>query len=559
MKQNNNNIKEKTIAEAVISFGIPILLFVLLYFFSFFNDIVIFVSANYFLLCLAIVLSILSVFLLSYSISNFRNIIRLSEVIDNNISELKKCKNDTYYLLDSMLSMVYVTDINCKINWANGALLNLYGEAIGKSINEIFHYNNNEPQLSLINRVLISNEIEKSIVYYPSKTLFSTETYIEHRAIPIINIKHKKIEAIIVVSTNITSQMQLSESKQRLSLMVSASKDAIFVIDINKQIISWNKGAEEIFGYLRDEIIGQPITILDHLINFNVLASIFDLDEITETKTIKNVENVEIKGLNFSRIVDFTVYPFFDDIGSVIGISSIVRDRTDTIKAKQALELSEIQMRKLASHLDDIREKERKEIAFIVHDELGYALSAIKMDINWLRRNMDKISKNNITERTDDMLKLVDVTIQNVKQLSSNLRPSILDHFGLIAAIEEQAREFQRRTGIRCKVNIKTNDDICIPESIRTPIFRIFQEAQTNITRYAKASRVDVNISYYNNLFVLEVIDNGIGIPENKINAVSSFGLLGIREKASFIGGKIFISGKKDEGTKIRLELNITL
>jgi len=339
--------------------------------------------------------------------------------------------------------------------------------------------------------------------------------------------------------------------------MVSASKDAIFVIDLNKHITSWNKGAEEIFGYKNDEVIGQPITILDHLVNFNTLVSIFDIDKIIETKTITNVENVEIDGLNFYRIVDFTVYPFFDDIGSVIGISAIVRDRTETIKAKKALELSEIQMRKLALHLDAIREEERKEIAFIIHDDLGYALSAIKMDISWLRRNIDKMNKDSIEDRTNDMLKLVDVTIQNVKTLSSNLRPSILDHFGLIAAIEEQSREFQRRTGIRCKVNVFPDDDIYIPDKIRTPLFRIFQEAQTNITRYAKASRVDINISYYNDLFVLEIVDNGIGIPKDKINSIDSFGLLGIREKAKSIGGNIFINGEKDKGTTIRVELKI--
>jgi len=442
------------------------------------------------------------------------------------------------------------------VNWANQSLLSIDKNIVGKQLTEIFNYNNNETQQSLINKVISSQKVEKNTVYYPQNTLLQVERYLEHNAIPIVI--DEEI-SFVVITEDITEQIQLVESKQRLSLMVSASEDAIFVLDLNRNITSWNKGAEAIFGYSIDEIIGQPITILDHLINFNVLTSIFDLDKIIKTKIIYNVENVDVNRLDAQLIVDFTVYPFFDDSGAVVGISAIVRDRTETIKAKKALELSEMQMRKLALHLDAIREQERKDIAFVIHDELGYALSAIKMDISWLRRNIEKMSSESIMERTNDMLKLVDVTIQNVKTLSSNLRPSILDHFGLIAAIEEQSREFQRRTGIRCRVNVTPTEDISIPEVIRTPIFRIFQEAQTNITRYAKASRVDVNISYEKELFMLEIIDNGVGIPEEKINSISSFGLLGIKEKANSIGGKIFISGKKDEGTIIRLELIIKL
>jgi PAS domain S-box-containing protein len=502
-------------------------------------------------------LSLLAVLLIFYSIYNLVKIFRQYLVIEDNILEIKKARSELYYVFDCMLGMIYMTDMSYRVNWANDSLLELDKDVIGKPIIDLFHYNNNETQLNLISKVLVSNSVERNVVYYPSNTLFRTETYIEHRAIPIID--EDEISFIVVISDNITGQMQLSEARQRLSLMVSASKDTIFVIDLNKHITSWNKGAEEIFGYLSSEIIGQPITILDHLVSFDILTTIFDIDKIIETKTITNIENVEINGLNFYRIVDFTVYPFFDDIGSVIGISAIVRDRTETVKAKKALELSEIQMRKLALHLDAIREEERKEIAFIIHDDLGYALSSIKMDISWLRRNIDKMTKDNIDERTDDMLKLVNVTIQNVKTLSSNLRPSILDHFGLIAAIEEQSREFQRRTGIRCKVNVLPDEDIYVPDNVRTPLFRIFQEAQTNITRYAKASRVDVNISYDNELFVLEIVDNGVGIPKDKIDSINSFGLLGIREKAKSIGGNIFISGEKDKGTTIRVELKMKL
>ena len=556
MKRNRKIIGKITVQIAIFS-AIASIFFVLSYYFNYFNLLVEAVNNDYFYISLTLSLSLLSVLLIFYSVYNVIKIYYQHIQIEEDNLEIKKAKSEIYYVFDSMLGMIYITDLGCRVNWANNSLIAIDKDVIGKQIGDLFHYNNNNTQQNIVNQVLISGKVERSVVYYPSNTLFKTETYIEHRAIPIKD--DGTIISIVVISDNITGQIQLSEARQRLSLMVSASKDAIFVIDIHKHITSWNKGAEEIFGYLSGEIIGQPVTILDHLVNFNILTTIFDIDRIIETKTITNTENVEINGLNFYRIVDFTVYPFFDYIGSVIGISAIVRDRTETVKAKQALELSEIQMRKLALHLDAIREEERKEIAFIIHDDLGYALSSIKMDIAWLRRNIDKMTKSNIEERTNDMLKLVDLTIQNVKRLSSNLRPSILDHFGLIAAIEEQSREFQRRTGIRCKVNISPNDDINVPDNIRTPLFRIFQEAQTNITRYAKASRVDVNISYDNELFVLEIVDNGVGIPKDKINSIDSFGLLGIREKSKSIGGTIFINSEKDKGTTIRVELKLKM
>ena len=216
---------------------------------------------------------------------------------------------------------------------------------------------------------------------------------------------------------------------------------------------------------------------------------------------------------------------------------------------------NEKQMRKLALHLDAVREEERKQIAFEIHDELGYALTAIKMDITWLAKKIKSdLAENDLNERIDSMIRLVDLAIQKVKTLSSNLRPPLLDHFGLVAAIEEQAEEFQRRTGIRCKVTVMPND-IVVEEKLKTPIFRIFQEALTNITRYAKASRVNVNIEYSDGIFKMDVIDNGIGIPMEKVKSHSSFGLLGIREKALSIGGTATIEGKHNEGTKISLVL----
>ena len=313
------------------------------------------------------------------------------------------------------------------------------------------------------------------------------------------------------------------------------------------------------FGYKSEQIVGQPITILDHYIYFETLISTVYEQNVIQKKGIQHIELVPLNKGGKKCFVSFSIYPFFDETGNILGTSTIVRDKTDAVMAERALIENEKRMRKLALHIDAVREEERKQIAFAIHDELGYALSAIKMDIIWMQKKFDS-PVDNISVRFQETLKLIDTAIQKVKTISLNLRPSILDHFGLGAAIEWQSSEFQRRMAIRCRVSI-TPRDINVAEKYRTPIFRIFQEALTNITRYAKASRVDVNVTYDNSgIFKMEVIDNGVGIPLEKINAHSSFGLLGIREKAASIGGVATISRNSNgEGTRVYLELKIPL
>ena len=200
-------------------------------------------------------------------------------------------------------------------------------------------------------------------------------------------------------------------------------------------------------------------------------------------------------------------------------------------------------MRNLALHLDSVREEERKQIAFEIHDELGYALTAIKLDIAWLVKKID-VSKDNLEQKIKEMSDLLELTIQKVRTISSQLRPSILDHFGLVAAIDWQSKEFQRRTAIRTRFFVNPRD-LTVPENLATPIFRIFQESLTNISRYAKASRVDVSMEIVDSNLVLKVVDNGLGIEPEKIYHKNSFGLLGMREKAKSMGGALVINNLK--------------
>jgi PAS domain S-box-containing protein len=575
IKNNTINIKDNILKQASLTVLIPVCFFVGIYMFGYFDTTIFIENLIYFLtifienttirqnnnLIFALIISffVFGVCLLIFAIARYRDILLQIQITDKLKLDNKKTKSDMLLILDAIPGMVYYVDKNSHITWANKTLLKYDKDAIGKNTNAVFHEENLPNQHKIIQKSIETNKTEKEITYYPPNTLFSDkEAYYEHYCIPLVDLQNN-ISSLIVISVDITGKMQLEESKGRLNAVVESSQDAIFVIDKNSTIHSWNKAAEDIFGYSAKEIVGQPLTILDHFVDFGTLISISDSENTKPLKAaaIKHIELVKIKKFDSIFYASITVYPFVNDIGQEIGISAIVRDKTEAILAQEALIVSEKQMRKLAIHIDTVREEERKQIAFAIHDELGYALSAIKMDINWVRKGVD-LSQNNLDERTEGMLKLVDIAIQKVKTIASNLRPAILDHFGLIAAIEEQAADFQRRTGIRCKVFVDPLD-ITVEEKLRTPIFRIFQEAQTNITRYAKASRVDVDISYIDGIFRMDVIDNGVGIPEEKINTHSSFGLLGIREKAFSIGGKATITGNTNEGTTVSLELPLKM
>ncbi|MEN6511924.1 MAG: ATP-binding protein [Chloroherpetonaceae bacterium] len=223
--------------------------------------------------------------------------------------------------------------------------------------------------------------------------------------------------------------------------------------------------------------------------------------------------------------------------------------------AENELKKSREQLQTLANHLEMVREEERKEIAREIHDEIGHSLTALKLDINLLLKKRF-LREDALEKKLNEMMHSIEQTIKTLQRISSQLRPSILDHFGLVAAIEWQAKEFQKQTGLRCKYLIP-EDDIELDEHKSIAIFRIFQEALTNIARHAKASRVDVSLEVINNILELKVSDNGIGIKKEVLDDPNALGLLGMKERIHLIGGSISISSVLNIGTTILINVPI--
>jgi PAS domain S-box-containing protein len=223
-------------------------------------------------------------------------------------------------------------------------------------------------------------------------------------------------------------------------------------------------------------------------------------------------------------------------------------------RAEERLSKSRERLRNLSGRLQSVLEDERTRISREIHDELGQALTAMKMDLSLIRRRLLSDGLGEPAAKIQDIELGATRIIRTVRKIATDLRPGILDELGVVAAIKWMAKNFQNRTGISCKVVVKGSDKIS-DYTQATVIFRIVQESLTNVMRHAAASQVYVTLERKDDLVDLEVRDNGIGIKEGRISDSKSLGLVGIRERVLLLGGEASISGKPGEGTIVRVTL----
>ena len=228
----------------------------------------------------------------------------------------------------------------------------------------------------------------------------------------------------------------------------------------------------------------------------------------------------------------------------------IARERR---RVQQELEGSRERLRLLADGLLLAREEERAAIAREVHDVLGQALTALKMDVGWINRRLGD-GATGTRDKLTAMAALIDDTVVVVRRIATDLRPGILDDLGLASAVEWQAREFEQRTGIPCTVHAGLGDGRVEP-AVSTAVFRILQEALTNVTRHSQATHVVVTLEGRDGNLVLEVRDDGIGIPETEASKAGSIGLAGMRERAQLVGGGLSIAGLHGVGTTVHVQI----
>jgi len=241
----------------------------------------------------------------------------------------------------------------------------------------------------------------------------------------------------------------------------------------------------------------------------------------------------------------------YNESGNVLYYEGCVKDITDYKRAEEDLRISREQLRSLSAYLQSAREEERMHIAREIHDELGQVLTALRMELSWLNGKMPGLAG-----RTKSMSDMIDSGIKTVQKILTALRPNLLDDLGLIAAIEWQVEEFQKRTGITCEL-IADKKEINLDRDVAIAVYRILQEALTNIAKHANATLARVRLFCKPDQLNMEVIDNGRGITEERISNLQSFGLTGMRERVHILGGHFKIAGVQDNGTELTITIPI--
>lgn len=332
--------------------------------------------------------------------------------------------------------------------------------------------------------------------------------------------------------------------------LVESSRDWVWQIN-DLGIFSYcSPGVERLLGYRSDELLGRTRFELMPATEAVRVARIFA--RCASSRVAVELVESENRRKDGSRVfLETSAVPYSDAAGNYLGYRGIDRDVTARRLAEDRLRVSERQVRELSSHLERVREEEKAAIAREIHDELGGTLAAIGVDVHWLAERLPADAA--MQARLADTVGLVAGAVKTLRRIITELRPTILDDLGLFAAIEWQAGEFRRRTGLDCRLGIACESE---PNGhAAVVLFRAVQESLTNIIRHAGAKRVDIELWSAGDALVLEVTDDGGGIAPGAIDRPGAHGLRGMRERVRHLGGTLVVEPAEKGGTLLRVTL----
>jgi two-component system, NarL family, sensor histidine kinase UhpB len=450
--------------------------------------------------------------------------------------------------------MVFVVDRTERVLFVNHVAARALGrrpeQVVGKKHGEFF-----TPELAArhsadIQRVFADGE---TMVTEEQQDLYRRTLWIDTRLIP-LRVPGGDVIAVLGIVRDV--------SDRRNALEALALREAYLrgMLD-NFPYLVWFKNALGKFQIVNQTFAtaagkGSPAELIG-LDDFDVwpheLASryVADDNEVMRTHEKKLVEE-EIRMQGENRWVETFKSPVFDAQGNILGTTGLARDITLRQQLQDEQRRSREQLRALAAHVESVREQERVRIAREIHDELGQSLTCMGMDLAFLDKQIDPENKE-AAARVAALVELVKDTIRCVRRISSELRPSILDDLGLGAAIEWLAHDIESRTQIACAVEVP--EDLSLPFELATPLFRVCQEALTNVTRHASASHVSIRLTCSDGEIRLVIKDDGRGITEDEIKRHGSLGLLGMKERVAILGGTLDVEGRPGEGTTVAIRI----
>ena len=391
-------------------------------------------------------------------------------------------------------------------------------------------------------------------VYHPRS---ERQRWIDINAVPEFRVGETEPYRAYTTFYDITARKQAEEalqaSQERLRKAFGLSPDAIAITRATDgRIVEINEAFTKLSGYSREEAVGHSAADLGFWGDEGEREAW--LNALRQSGRMRRVDR-QVRD-RLGGIHDVQLSTEFIELDGERHMLWFATDVTERKRAEEAVRRSREQLRQLAARLQAVREEERTAIAREIHDELGQALTGIKMDLTWLIGRFPKHWKA-VRARGQVLTTLVDETIDVVRDLSSRLRPSVLDDLGLSAAVEWQAADFQRRAGSGVQV-VAHVEEVEINRDGATALFRILQEALTNVIRHSQASQVVVDLRTSDRAMVLEVHDNGQGIAALNLDGTRSLGLIGMRERAAALDGTLDIESSDGAGTIVRASLPLS-
>ena len=373
--------------------------------------------------------------------------------------------------------------------------------------------------------------------------------------------------------------------RDQLELLLASTGEGIYGVDLEGRCVFINRAGAEMLGYRPEQVLGRNMHDLMH--HTRADGSHYPAEQCPIYQAFRQGQSCRLDGDVLWRAdgasfhAEYSSYPIFDRdriTGAVVTFVDISeRKRAEELlrRAHEELEqrvaertheltdaLAEVartneRLRRLSAHLQSVREDERTRIAREIHDELGSVLVALKLDVGWLKMRLD--GKPELMAKTGTMANLLDSAVTEVGRIITDLRPSILDHQGLWAAMEWHAQEFLQATGLRGRLEMNVTPDAPAPAgALATGAYRIFQEILNNVARHANATAVEMKVNVDAKALTIKVRDNGRGVTLTQLRHTQSHGVLGMSERARSFGGKVEIGPAHYGGTRVRVWLPLT-
>ncbi len=478
-----------------------------------------------------------------------------------------------------------IIDLDYKPQRVNQALCQALGyseaELLSRSFISITHPDDIGKDKALAAE-LLAGEIPS---YRIEKRFITKDGSLAWLDITVVLIRGENNEALygLAMGDNITGRKRAQEalrtSEERYRSFVVNSSEGIWrfeveqpidtTLPVDEQIALFYKHAylaecndamARMYGHARaDDIVGSrfgEFALASNPTNISALRKF-----ISQGYRLHEVETTDLNADGSEKHFSNSVIGIVIN-GQLLRIWGALRDETLRKRAEDELKRSHAQLRSLARRLQSVREHERTHIAREMHDVLGQSLTSLKLDLSWLRKTLplnvaEEFLSSGLRERTDRMAAQLDDTITAVQTLSTELRPGILDKFGLMAAVEWQCQEFELRTGIKCIYKVPEKK-LPLNNERSTTLFRILQEALVNVARHSRASIVNVELRPGKWDLTLIVSDNGRGITSAEILDPASLGLLGMRERAGMLGGQFTIEPRTGKGTTATAQIPLS-